>query len=69
MELVKPAALQVQRERERLSLTPQQLASALGVHERTIMRWEAGEFAPHPVYLERMSKMQLQPQQEKVVSE
>ena len=32
--------------RDQLGLTRAQLARALGVHERTIIRWEAGESMP-----------------------
>lgn len=57
MELVASAA-RVQKERLRLGLTQAQLAERLGVHERTIARWELGLFSPHPIYLRRMSEMQ-----------
>jgi len=68
MGLVNSAA-RVQKERLRLGLTHAQLAQALGVHPRTVERWELGEFKPHEVYLSRMRKMQPQPQHEKMVTD
>lgn len=69
MELVTTAADQVQRERQRLGMTHAQLAQALGVHARTVERWELGEFKPHEVYLTRMRKMQPELQHEKMVTD
>lgn len=43
--------------RERLGLTPRQLADRLGVSERTVKRWEAGEFDCDPVWLDRLDMM------------
>lgn len=69
MELVNSAAERVTRERERLGLTQAQMAQALGVHARTVARWEAGEFAPHKIYLIRMAEMRREEQSEKMVTE
>ena len=52
------AAAQVLEHRLRLGLTRAQLAEALGVHPRTIKRWERAAFRPHPIYLIRLSNMQ-----------
>ena len=65
MGLVASATL-VQRERTRLGLTQAQLAERLGVHERTVARWELGLFKPHPIWLMRLSNMQ---PDEKMVTE
>lgn len=69
MGLVNSAAERVTRERERLGLTQAQLAKVLGVHVRTIMRWEMGAFKPHEVYLTRMAKMQPSSAHEKMVTD
>jgi len=54
--LDRPADL-VRSHRERLGLTQQELARALGLNPRTIDRWERGEFAPHWIWLARLEEM------------
>jgi DNA-binding XRE family transcriptional regulator len=54
--LDRPADL-VRTHRERLGLTQQELARALGLNPRTIDRWERGEFAPHWIWLARLEEM------------
>ena len=49
--------LTVAQLRKRLNLTKQQLADKLGVCQRTIHRWERGDFHPHAAYVARMSAM------------
>jgi DNA-binding transcriptional regulator YiaG len=52
-----PAEL-VRQARERLHMSQQQLAEVLGLHPRTIARWEEGKFAPHEIWLRRLELMQ-----------
>ena len=44
--------------RIRLGLTRSMLARELGVHTRTLHRWERGLSAIHPIWLERLAKME-----------
>jgi len=69
MELVTSTADQVRAQRERLGLTQTQLAERLGVHTRTITRWELGLFAPHPIWLIRLSNMQPDVKDAKMVTD
>lgn len=47
----------VRRHRERLGLTQHQLADRLGLHMRTVTRWEADECGVHWIWLDRLAKM------------
>lgn len=40
----------MKRERKRKKLTQAQLARAVGVDKRTIIRWEQGDTAPRPIF-------------------
>lgn len=53
------SAEKVKAERKRLGLSAARVARILGVSKRTIWRWEAGETRVHPVYLERLERMQM----------
>lgn len=47
--MIRPAVI-----RERLGLTRSELARALGVHERTVTRWEDGGIEPNGLVAEVM---------------
>ena len=53
------SAEKVRAERKRLGLSAARVARILGVSKRTIWRWEAGHTRVHPVYLERLERMQM----------
>ena len=44
----------IKRYRSELRLTRAELAKEMGVAERTIIRWELGQFKPHPIFLEKL---------------
>lgn len=48
---------QLRQARERLGLTPRQLAKRIGVHARTVKRWEAGEYDIHEAWLMRIDDL------------
>lgn len=58
--IANPQAVQVLELRDRLQLTQEQLAQAIGVSFSTVNRWERGHCVPSPRYLSRISQLQRQ---------
>ena len=44
------------------------MAREMGVAERTIIRWELGQFKPHPIFLEKLRYLKRRAR-EKVVAQ
>ena len=56
MSYTKPINQQLAEWRLRLKLTQRQLATELGVNERTLYRYERGLHRPHPLFLAKVQE-------------
>ena len=61
MSYIEPAVLMLNRtlrtERKRRGWTQAELATALGVSTKTVVRWERGQSVPFPYYREKLSAL------------
>ena len=53
-----PARVDVRGMRDRMGLSQIQLADKLGIHERTVRRWEEGRIHPSPMAMANIKRMQ-----------
>ena len=49
--------IEIKRLRERLQLSQQEFAKRLNVTRRTVLRWEAGDSEPSPIFQKMLREM------------